>query len=463
MNYQPFWFDSAMAEEATEFPCPLAQNQHSDVCIIGGGFTGLWTAINLKQQQPNKRVTVIEQGLCGQGASGRNGGAMLTWSTKLPSLIKLVGLDNALFLVQQSELAVHAIKAFSKTHNIDCDCRIDGCFYTASSHAQVGALDGALDCLEQFKINTWQACTPSQLKNTGSAKNVSAYFSAHGGSIQPAKLVRGLKRVAQQLGVTIVEHCAYKNHQGDEPITVITDQGILLCNTLIFAVNAWLPSLRKEFARSVVLVSSDMIITKPIPTVLEQLNLNHGSAVIDSRIFVNYYRTTADGRLMLGKGGNFFSYANKLHPRFNQPSHYKNLLNHSLNYFFKQHELPIERTWTGPSDRSVTGFPFFGRLSTQQNVLYAGGYSGNGIVQSFLAGKILSAMVLNNDPQWQHCGLVNQTVKHFPAEPFRTTGAYLIRNAIRRKEYAEDLNITPRTIDRFLARLSGSAAKVDTQ
>lgn len=94
-------------------------------------------------------------------------------------------------------------------------------------------------------------------------------------------------------------------HFGDQQITVHTSQGNLLSNTVIFAVNAWLPSLHKVFSRSVVLVSSDMVITKPIPEVLEQLNLNHGSAIIDSRLFVNYYRTTSDGRLMLGKGGNF--------------------------------------------------------------------------------------------------------------------------------------------------------------
>ncbi|WP_282130617.1 FAD-dependent oxidoreductase [Pseudoalteromonas aliena] len=463
MTYQPFWFDSAINEEATAPFHLLPQGHHTDVCIVGGGFTGLWTAINIKQQHPTKKVTIIEQGLCGQGASGRNGGAMLTWSTKLPSLIKLVGLDNALFLVKQSELAVHEISAFTKEQDIDCDCRIDGCFYTASNRAQLGLLDNALDCLEQFKLNSWQKCTAEQLLQTGSKQNLHAHFCAHGGSIQPAKLVRGLKRVAQRMGVDVIEHCRYKQHHGHEPINVTTNQGALVCNTLIFAVNAWLPTLQSQFSRSVVLVSSDMIITKPIPDLLEQLKLNHGSAIIDSRTFVNYYRSTSDGRLMLGKGGNFFSYGNKVHPRFDQPSHYKKLLDSSLAHFFKGHKLPIERTWTGPSDRSATGFPFFGHLNAHPQVLYAGGYSGNGIVQSYLGAKILSAMVLNNNSQWQHCGLVNQPLKQFPIEPVRTAGAYIVRNAIRRKELAEDLNLQPHKIDCYLAKLSGSAAKVDTQ
>ncbi|WP_372763489.1 FAD-dependent oxidoreductase [Pseudoalteromonas sp.] len=464
MNYQPFWFDSALkAEAATALPSRLPDNHHSDICIIGGGFTGLWSAIQIKQQQPSKTVTIIEQGLCGQGASGRNGGAMLTWSTKLPSLINLVGIENALFLVQQSEQAVHSIKHFAQQHAIDCDCRVDGCFYTASNPSQVGVLSQTLQCLDKFNVNAWQQCDAQALRKTGSKQNLSAHFSAHGGSIQPAKLVRGLKRVAQQLGVHIIEQCAYQQHFGEQPLTVHTNQGNLVCNTLIFAVNAWLPSLRKEFSRAVVLVSSDMLITQPIPTILAQLKLNHGSAIIDSRVFVNYYRTTSDGRLMLGKGGNFFSFNNKVHPRFDMPSQYGDILQASLNYFFNGHDLPIERTWTGPSDRSVTGFPFFGHLNNQKNVLYAGGYSGNGIVQSYLGAKILCALALNNAPQWQNCGLVNQSLPQFPPEPIRSAGAYLVRNAIRRKESAEDRNSSAHPIDKFLAQFSGAAAKVDSQ
>ena len=204
-----------------------------------------------------------------------------------------------------------------------------------------------------------------------------------------------------------------------------------------------------------------MAITKPIPETLKHLSLNHGAAIIDSRIFVNYYRTTTDGRLMLGKGGNYFSFANRMSDKFEQPSRYQTLLNNSLSRFFPEHNFEIDRTWTGPSDRSITGFPFFGHLNNQANVIYAGGYSGNGVVQSFLGANILSALILKNAPVWQHCGLVNQALDNFVVEPFRTVGAYLIRNAIRRKERAEDNNTHVNPIDTYLASLIGSAGKVD--
>lgn len=101
---------------------------------------------------------------------------MLTWSTKLPSLIKLVGLENALFLVQQSEQTVHDIKRFTLTYAIDCDCRIDGCFYTASNTSQIGRLSNALDYLDKFKINSWHSCDTQQLQQTGSKQNLTAHF-----------------------------------------------------------------------------------------------------------------------------------------------------------------------------------------------------------------------------------------------------------------------------------------------
>lgn len=461
MQFQPFWFDNAMQEEANALPLALPAKHHCDVCIIGGGFTGLWTAIKLKQQQANLKVTIIEKGFCGQGASGRNGGAMLTWSTKLPSLSKLVGLEKALFLVKESESAVHQIAEFVCQHGIDCDCRIDGCYYTASNEAQKHLLAPAIKMLEDNNLNAWQHCDTQALINTGSAANISGHYSPHGGSIQPAKLVRGLKQVAESLGVTIIEQCQYTAHSGQSPLNVETSQGNICANHLVFAVNAWLPTLKPQFQRNIVLVSSDMAITKPMPETLNHLSLNHGAAIIDSRIFVNYYRTTTDGRLMLGKGGNYFSFANRMSDKFEQPSRYQTLLNNSLSRFFPNHNFEIDRTWTGPSDRSVTGFPFFGHLNNQANVIYAGGYSGNGVVQSFLGANILCALILKNAPVWQHCGLVNQTLDNFVVEPFRTVGAYLIRNAIRRKERAEDNNTHVNPIDTYLASLIGSAGKVD--
>ena len=107
-----------------------------------------------------------------------------------------------------------------------------------------------------------------------------------------------------------------------------------------------------------------MIITEPVPKLLEAQGLKDGKAVVDSRIFVHYYRTTPDGRLMFGKGGNMFAFNNKVSPAFDQPSKYQGLVRNAFDEFFPTlKNTKIDRTWTGPSDRSATGFPFFGHLN----------------------------------------------------------------------------------------------------
>ncbi|KZN47742.1 hypothetical protein N482_08950 [Pseudoalteromonas luteoviolacea NCIMB 1942] len=203
-----------------------------------------------------------------------------------------------------------------------------------------------------------------------------------------------------------------------------------------------------------------MMITKSIPELLKQLKLTHGAPVIDARIFVNYYRTTSEGRLMLGKGGNFFSFANQVHACFDAASRYLDILHSSHAHFFDV-PLPIERAWTGPSDRSVSGMPFFGHLNGKKNVLYGSGYSGNGVVQSYIGGKILSSLIIKHQNRCSQCALVNGKLAKFPVEPIRSIGAYAIRNAIRREEHAQDRGMRPSKVDTWLSRLSGSAAKLD--
>lgn len=459
-QFQPFWFDQAMQHEVASSNAAVLP-QHCDIVIIGGGFTGLWTAIQVKLADPNRHIVIIEKDLCGQGASGRNGGAMLTWSSKIISLIKLYGQEQAGFLVDASEQAVHAIKHFTEQYQIECDCRIDGTYYTYSNKAQLGSLEPVMRTLQSLDCNAWRPLSADDRARTGSATNLAGFYSPHAGSVQPGMLVRGLKRVAETLGVCILEHTRYVSHQGDKLLDIETSRGKLRASQLVFAVNAWLPKLLPAFAKKVVLVSSDMIITEPMPETIAALQLAHGAPIIDGRIFVNYYRSTSCGRLMLGKGGNYFSFANSVSPRFDQASRYEPLLKRSLAHFFPNVQLPIARTWTGPSDRSVTGMPFFGRMPQQVNVLYGSGYSGNGVVQSYLGGKILSSLLLDKTDEWSGCALVEQSLPNFPPEPFRTAGAYVIRNAIRRKEHCEDRGWQPLALDIWLSRLSGAAAKAD--
>ena len=121
----------------------------------------------------------------------------------------------------------------------------------------------------------------------------------------------------------------------------------------------------------------------------------------------------------------------------------------------------LEQVWNGGSDRSTTGFPFFGNLNDHPNIHYGFGYSGNGVIQCRLGGKILASLCLDQDDEWRRCGFVGGPRGQFPPEPFRWLGSLAVRNAIRRKELAEDRAQRPSAFDSYLARFAKSAGRTD--
>ncbi|NNG65333.1 FAD-dependent oxidoreductase, partial [Pseudomonas fragi] len=132
---RPFWLEQALALEHVE-PCEaLTGEARAQVCIVGGGYTGLWTAIMLKEQNPQLDVLLIEADICGAGASGRNGGCALSWSAKYFTLERLFGVEEAVRLVKASEQSIYAIGAFCEKYGVDADYRLDGTLYTATNQA----------------------------------------------------------------------------------------------------------------------------------------------------------------------------------------------------------------------------------------------------------------------------------------------------------------------------------------
>jgi putative aminophosphonate oxidoreductase len=460
---RPFWLQQALDQEEAAPCAPLAGDSRCDVCIVGGGYTGLWTALMLKEQQPTLDILLIEADTCGAGASGRNGGCALSWSAKYFTLERLFGVQEAVRLVRESEQSIRAIGDYCTAHGIDADYRLDGTLYTATNPAQVGATDRVIAALERQGVNSFQRLPLAQVQRlAGSHKHLEGWFSPAAATVQPGKLVRGLRRVALQRGIRIHEQTAMTGLQQGRQSQVQTAHGTVHADSVVLALNAWMARAFPQFERSVAIVSSDMIITEPYPQLLEQMGLNTGISVLDSRIFVHYYHNTPDGRLMLGKGGNTFAYGGKMLPVFDQPSPYEPLLRRSLGEFFPAlADARIAATWNGPSDRSVTGLPFFGRLQGEGQVFYGFGYSGSGVGPCHMGGQILSSLVLGLDNPWTRSPLVNGPLGYFPPEPIRYLGSLMVRNAIRRKEQAEDHGRRPRRLDVHLARFAAAAGKAD--
>ncbi|RJF99976.1 FAD-dependent oxidoreductase [Noviherbaspirillum saxi] len=459
---RPFWIEQALFRDGELAPA-LQGDQTADVCIVGGGFTGLWTALQLKQQNPELDIALIESDLCGAGASGRNGGCMLTWSTKFFTLRRLFGETEALRLVKASEAAVYHIAEFCRQHHIDAELRLDGTLYTATAPAQIGVLDPVLRELEAHGINSFHQLPSHEVqRRSGSAKNLAGVYSPIAATVHPGKLVRGLRRVAIEMGVRIYERSQMLDFTPGPTVTVRTPSGTVRAGKLVFAINAWMASRFPQFERTIAVVSSDMVITEKCPELLQRIGLADGVSVLDSRTFVYYYRTTEDGRLMLGKGGNTFAWRSRVLPVFDQRSPYEAALTDSLRAFFPAlSAVPITASWNGPSDRSVTGFPFFGVLNDEPNIFYGFGYSGNGVGPTYMGGQVLSSMVLGADNEWTRSPISKGPRGYFPPEPIRYIGSIMVRNAIRRKEMAEDHHRNPWLFDKMLSKFANAAGKAD--
>ncbi|MGF6092653.1 FAD-dependent oxidoreductase [Pseudomonas sp. 18173] len=460
---RPYWLDQALKDQP-DTPCPrLQQDTRADVCIVGGGYTGLWTAIMIKEQNPELDVVIVEADICGAGASGRNGGCALSWSAKYFTLERLFGVEEAVRLVKESEQSIYAIGHFCEKYAVDADYRLDGTLYTATNRAQVGSTDGVIAALERNGINSFSRYAQEDVQRmAGSTRHIEGWFSPAAASVQPGKLVRGLRRVALELGVRIYEGSPMTGLEQGLPATVATPGGQVVAERVVLAMNAWMARAFPEFERTVAIVSSDMIITEPRPDLLKRIGLTSGVTVLDSRIFVHYYHNTPDGRIMLGKGGNTFAYGGRILPVFDQPSPYEGLLRNTLGEFFPEFaDVGIAATWNGPSDRSVTGLPFFGRMGARGNIYYGFGYSGSGVGPCHMGGQILSSLVLGLDNPWTRSPLLQGPLGHFPPEPIRYLGSLMVRNAVRRKERAEDHNRRPSRLDVRLAKFAAAAGKAD--
>ncbi len=461
-KYQSPWFSDALEKEDGVYVNELKDDLITDVCIIGGGFTGLWAALKIKEKDPSMSISVIEKDLCGSGASGRNGGCMIPQSTKFQGIRDIVGIEDAKNLVIATEKAIDDVKNFCLKNNIDAEIRDDGIFYGVTNKFHVGVFENLIKDLKFNNLNSWERLTKEKIKNlTGSNKFIDGYFSPKGGSLNPALLVRGLKEIAEKKGIQIYENSEVVSFNYKNKLYLKTKNATVSCKKIIFAVNAWTPRFLSFLSNSVILVSSDMIITEPVKDELKALGRDNGLVILDSNLFQHYFRSTPDGRVILGKGGNTFSFMNRVIKSFDGPSSIEKYLNNSLSKFFPSlSKTKIIKSWNGPSERTKTGFPFFGYHPKNNNITYAFGYSGNGVLTCFVAGDILSSMVLGEKNKWTQSNFCKGPIKYFPPEPFRWIGAIIIRNAIRRKERDQELGKEPLWIDKQLAKLAISIGRV---
>ena len=463
-EHRSFWLQQALDEEtkagdALEAP-PLEGDARANVLIVGGGYCGLWTAIDLKTAEPSLDVALIEADICGAGASGRNAGYLVDLRVKLPVLEAMCGSDDAVRIAKASVDAALEIEAVCRENGIDADFRRQGYLWGASCDAHGASWNGVIDALTPHQINPFEVWDRDTLRErTCFPSLVGGAYAPTMTVVQPAKLIRGLRALAIKRGVRVYEESPLQRLERKRPPVVHTPRGKITAERAVLAMNAWslaLPELRS----AIVIVGADMGASAPMPERLAELGWTDGPAVVDSRLMSDFYRTTADGRIALGKGGGSLNLGYAVRPFFNQPSrrpHELFRIMGEINPALAGTEFVA--TWSGPIDRSRSGLPLFGRLVTCPDVFYGYGFSGNGIVPCRIGGKILSSLIRDLNDEWSKCGLVQPVEPSFPPEPVRYIGGSLVHAAVARKDALELRGKSAGRITRGLAALAPASFK----
>lgn len=448
-----WWLREALAAEQPALLAPtLFGDTTADVAIVGGGYTGMWTAYFLTEMAPGVRVLLLEADICGGGASGRNGGFLHGWWEYLPYLVERYGVEEGMRIAQASDEVVAGIGAWCRHHSVDA-------WFTPKGYLRVNAFYGQPPDWHGSIAELERLGAPGQLVHLDrdAVRQICASSIFQEGvlmpsaaTVQPALLARGLRRVLLERGVEIHEGTSVERIEHGSPLRLVTPHGSVRAAQAVLAVNAWAAGW-PGFRTRVLAWGSYIVLTEPIPERLAELGWTGGEAIADSRFTISYFRTTRDGRIAFGAGVGAAGFDGRIGPVF---THDRNAIARVVANF--RHLFPMlgsvrfDDAWGGPIDITADRFPEIGSQHGGK-VLYAHGFAGNGVGPARLAGRVLAAQIAGGNDPIASLPLFGRRQRLLPPEPFRYLGARAIREALIRRDDALDRSRRPRLLTRVVA------------
>ena len=302
-HHKSYYFDTRNLN--LQFP-RLSSPQSCDVCIIGAGFQGLSTALELAER--GKKVIVLEGARVGFGASGRSGGQAINgFEEGIDEYIKQVGFEKAKQLWEMSLEAIDIIDERVKKYGIQCDWKKGYATLALNSRRMDDLVAMEKASRETFGYQNMQLWDKSQLQqHVGSDIYVGGLFDSNSGHLHPLNYCLGLAKACEQLGVTIFEHSPVTDIQikGDTQAVVFAEGFAVSCENVVLATNAYIDALSKRITfgieKKILPVESFIIATEPLSQAMADSLINNGMSVCDNNIFLDYYRLSADNRLLFG-------------------------------------------------------------------------------------------------------------------------------------------------------------------
>lgn len=395
-----------------------------DVAIVGGGYTGLWTAYYLKSLQPDIRIAVLERRFAGFGASGRNGG----WLTNsVTGGREQYGHDGGSRQQEAMNATVDEVIRVMGIEGIDADAHKGGELNIARSPAQLHRLRTFFESESAWPhtdVELWDAAETAQHVQVDGA--LGGIWHPHCARIHPAKLARGLAAAVERLGVRIFEETTVL---AIEPGRAVTDRGVVSADAVVRATEGFTAELKGEH-RTWLPMNSSMIVTAPLPaSVWDAIGWQDAATLGDLAHVYMYAQRTADDRIAFGGRGVPYRYGSRVDSDgVTQERTIRDLTGLLRRFFPDAAGVPIEHAWAGvlgvPRDWAATvGF------DEQTGLGWAGGYVGTGVATTNLAGRTLADLILRRDSDLAHLPWVGHRANRWEPEPLRWLAVQAIYGA----------------------------------
>jgi glycine/D-amino acid oxidase-like deaminating enzyme len=416
------WLQEALAADAGDPADELAGRYAADVCIVGGGFAGLWTAVELSRREPSMRIALVEADICGGGASGRNGGFLSSSWWDLEGLCRLFGEADGVAYMRLIADQVADVGRWLEEHGVDAWYHHDGVLGARTGTWQLGgaAAEDAPTLAERLGVgDRLVSLTADECRAyADSPRFVGGHFIADSATVQPARLARGLRRVAMRQGVSIFEGSPVVRLDRGSPAVVRTAAGAVRADQVVLTIGAWAAAWR-GFRRSFGNIADYMVATEPIPERLKQIGWTSHVGIADGREMLYYLRTTDDHRIAIGGGTTGVVYGGRIGRRATHDRRIAEASARGLLWLFPQLEgVRFTHAWGGPIDQTPSFTPFF-RTLPPGNVHAGLGFSGHGLAQTRIGGSILASLVQGVRDEWTALPVVGVEVAKAPPEPLR--------------------------------------------
>lgn len=451
-----FWWDTLPNSISSDDRVGLASDQDVDVAIVGAGYTGLWTAYYLKKLNPNLDIAIIEANKVGFGASGRNGGwCSALFPTSIDKLASKFGADPARSMQVAMHQTVQDVGQVILTEKIDCDWQQGGSLVFARSPLQRDQLKAEADNWQRWGFTDSDYTFLSQEETALRAKvtkNFGAFFTNHVAAINPAKLVRQLAQVVERLGVVIFENT---------PATAIaagmvtTAHHVVRARYVVRATEGYTQSLA-GLKREIAPIYSLMLATEPISDqTWNEIGLANRETFSDGRNLIIYGQRTLDNRIAFGGRGAPYHFGSRIKPEYDQVKKVHEALRKILIEIFPVlKDTQVTHTWGGPLGVSRDWMPSVS-FDSSTGLAHAGGYVGDGVGSSHLAGQTLAQLITRTESELTKLPWVNHRWPKWEPEPFRWLGANLGLQAMTIADATESYFGKPSKVSKLMSRFVG--------